>query len=131
MSTFKPCHTPVDASSKLSDFDGVVLPDGTHYCSYVGALQYLKFTRLDISYVVQQLCLFMHAPRDSHYSWHSSTWVAHFCHIFVIFINCLFGCIFGWIFGFPGVHSSFCNFLGDNLLSWLSYYFPLQCRSRI
>ncbi|XP_071741282.1 uncharacterized protein [Rutidosis leptorrhynchoides] len=31
-----------------------------------GALQYLTFTRPDISYAVQQICLFMHDPREPH-----------------------------------------------------------------
>jgi hypothetical protein len=31
-----------------------------------GALQYLTFTRRDIAYVVQQICLFMHDPREPH-----------------------------------------------------------------
>ncbi|GKC94345.1 ribonuclease H-like domain-containing protein [Tanacetum coccineum] len=33
-----------------------------------GALQYLTFTRPDISYAVQQVCLFMHDPREPHFS---------------------------------------------------------------
>ncbi|GJX08708.1 ribonuclease H-like domain-containing protein [Tanacetum coccineum] len=33
-----------------------------------GALQYLTFTRPDISYVVQQICLYMHDPRDPHFT---------------------------------------------------------------
>ncbi|GKB48794.1 ribonuclease H-like domain-containing protein [Tanacetum coccineum] len=41
-----PCKTPVDMS----------------------ALQYLTFTRPDISYVVQQICLYMHDPRDPHFT---------------------------------------------------------------
>ncbi|XP_022007864.1 uncharacterized mitochondrial protein AtMg00810-like [Helianthus annuus] len=35
--------------------------------SLAGALQYLTITRPDIAYVVQQVCLFMHAPREPHY----------------------------------------------------------------
>lgn len=31
-----------------------------------GTLQYLNITRLDIAYVVQQLCLHMHSPCDCH-----------------------------------------------------------------
>lgn len=42
--------------------------DATQYCSLVGALQYLTFTRPDISYVVQQVCLHMHDPREPHLS---------------------------------------------------------------
>ncbi|GKE51699.1 ribonuclease H-like domain-containing protein [Tanacetum coccineum] len=31
-----------------------------------GSLQYLTFTRPDLSYAVQQVCLFMHDPREQH-----------------------------------------------------------------
>ncbi|GJY33208.1 ribonuclease H-like domain-containing protein [Tanacetum coccineum] len=30
--------------------------------------KYLTFTRLDISYAVQQMCLYMHDPREPHFS---------------------------------------------------------------
>jgi hypothetical protein len=32
-----------------------------------GALQYLTLTRPDLSHAVQQMCLFMHAHRESHF----------------------------------------------------------------
>ncbi|XP_021751857.1 uncharacterized protein LOC110717459 [Chenopodium quinoa] len=38
-----------------------------HICSLASALQYLTFTRPDIAYAVQQVCLFMHDPRELHY----------------------------------------------------------------
>jgi hypothetical protein len=38
----------------------------TEYRSIAGALQYLTLMRPDISYVVQQICLHMHAPRTPH-----------------------------------------------------------------
>ncbi|GJX56830.1 ribonuclease H-like domain-containing protein [Tanacetum coccineum] len=57
----KPCRTPVDTNSKLSA-DGAPISDSTLYRSLAGALQYLTFTRPDISYAVQQVCLFMHVP---------------------------------------------------------------------
>ncbi|GJX50891.1 ribonuclease H-like domain-containing protein [Tanacetum coccineum] len=49
----KPCRTPVDTDSKLSA-DGAPISDSTLYRSLAGALQYLTFTRPDISYDVQQ-----------------------------------------------------------------------------
>jgi hypothetical protein len=40
--------------------------DPTAYRSLAGALQYLTFTRSDITYAVQQVCLHMHDPREPH-----------------------------------------------------------------
>lgn len=40
--------------------------DSSLYRSLAGALQYLTFTRPDISYVVQHICLFMHNPMEDH-----------------------------------------------------------------
>ncbi|GJX07003.1 ribonuclease H-like domain-containing protein [Tanacetum coccineum] len=57
--------TPVDTESKLgSDRDPVF--DSTLYRNLAGGLQYLTFTRPDISYAVQQICLHMHNPREPH-----------------------------------------------------------------
>lgn len=58
--------TPIDTKAKLSSTDGDPLENTTEYRSLAGALQYLTITRPDITYVVQQVCLFMHAPRSAH-----------------------------------------------------------------
>jgi hypothetical protein len=52
MSACKPCSTPVDMHSKLSA-DGSPVTNSTQYRSLAGALQYLTFTRPDITYVIQ------------------------------------------------------------------------------
>jgi hypothetical protein len=65
MSDCKPCSTPIDTHSKLSA-NGDPVDDATDYRSIAGALQYLTFTRPDIAYAVQQVCLFMHDPRMPH-----------------------------------------------------------------
>lgn len=62
----KSCSTLVDTNSKLSSSDGTPVADPTDYRSLAGALQYLTFTQPDISYVVQQVCLYIHDSRDSH-----------------------------------------------------------------
>ncbi|XP_068309690.1 uncharacterized mitochondrial protein AtMg00810-like [Pyrus communis] len=58
---------PVPADLKLSLYDGEPHPDTHNYKSVVGALQYLTITRPDISYAVNQVCQFMHAPNNTHW----------------------------------------------------------------
>jgi hypothetical protein len=63
------CHataTPVDARTKLSASEGAPIANPSEYKSLAGALQYLILTRPDLAYVVQQVCLFMHDPREPH-----------------------------------------------------------------
>ena len=60
-------RTPVDTSFKLSA-TGEPFSDPTLYRSLTGALQYLTITRPEISFAVQQACLYMHDPRVPHYN---------------------------------------------------------------
>ncbi|KAM2326634.1 hypothetical protein ACFX1X_025835 [Malus domestica] len=60
----KPCYTPL-GSTKL-DHTGPLLSNPTEYRSIVGGLQYLTWTRPDLSFAVNQICQFMHASRDQH-----------------------------------------------------------------
>ncbi|GJR22329.1 ribonuclease H-like domain-containing protein [Tanacetum coccineum] len=60
-----PCRTPVDTEKKLGP-EGSPVTDPTLYRSLAEALQYVTFTRPDLSYAVQQLCLYMHDPREPH-----------------------------------------------------------------
>jgi hypothetical protein len=63
------CHptaTPVDTHAKLSAMAGAPVTGATQYHSLAGALQYLTLTRPDLPYAVQQVCLFMHDPREPH-----------------------------------------------------------------
>ena len=66
MTDCKPCSTPVDTQAKLSADLGDPVADPTAYQSLAGALQYITFTRPDLTYAVQQVCLHMHDPRESH-----------------------------------------------------------------
>jgi hypothetical protein len=66
MSDCRPCSTPVDTQAKVSSDSGTPVSDPIAYHSLVGTLQYLTFTRPDISYAVQQVCLHMHDPREPH-----------------------------------------------------------------
>ena len=64
----KPAPMPVDTKAKVSALEGSPASDAAFYRSIVGALQYLTLTRPDLQYAVQQVCLHMHAPRDSHWT---------------------------------------------------------------
>jgi hypothetical protein len=50
----------------LAGDSGPPVEDVSQFWSIAGALQYLIFTCLDITYVVQQICLHMHDPREPH-----------------------------------------------------------------
>ncbi|GJS31126.1 ribonuclease H-like domain-containing protein [Tanacetum coccineum] len=95
-----PCKTPVDNESKLGPY-GDPVSNSTLYRSLACALQYLIFTRPDISYVVQQVCLYMHDPREPH--------LAALKRI----IRYVPGCAVT-----RRSTSGYSIFLGDNLLSW-------------
>ncbi|KAJ0954577.1 putative RNA-directed DNA polymerase [Helianthus annuus] len=138
MTACKPCHTPVDTNSKLSASDGSPLPDGSLYRSLAGALQYLTITRPDLAYAVQQICLFMHAPRDTHFDFLKR--VLRYLHgtidmglrisaspsrSLVAYSDADWG-------GCPDTRrstSGYCIFLGDNLISWSSKRQPTISRS--
>ncbi|XP_022024683.1 uncharacterized mitochondrial protein AtMg00810-like [Helianthus annuus] len=138
MTACKPCTTPVDLSSKLSASDGPRFSDPTLYRSLAGALQYLTFTRPDISYAMQQICLFMHDPRDAHYSFmkriiryiqgtidYGIRMVKSRTNELVEYSDAYWG-------GCPDSRrstSGYCVFLGDNLISWSSKRQPTVSHS--
>lgn len=69
MKNCKPISTPLPTSEKLSIEGGDLLgpEDITKYLSLVGALQYLTLTRPDISFSVNKVCQFLHAPTTLHW----------------------------------------------------------------
>ncbi|XP_019164363.1 PREDICTED: uncharacterized protein LOC109160531 [Ipomoea nil] len=57
----KPVATPV-SSAKGTDESMAPYADPTQYRSLTSALQYLTVTRPDLSYAINRLCQYMHAP---------------------------------------------------------------------
>ena len=66
----KLASTPMSTTEKLSVYDGTPLgpEDATRYRSVVGALQYLTLTRPDISFAVNKVCQYLHAPTSAHWT---------------------------------------------------------------
>jgi hypothetical protein len=135
-----PISTPIDTTSKLSASHGSSFSDPSLYRSLAGALQYLTLTRPDLSYAVQQICLFMHDPRDTHFQLIKRIlrYVQGTSHFGLqIHKSSSFDLIAysdaDWA-GCPDTRKStsgFCVFLGDNLVSWSSKRQPTVSRSRM
>lgn len=67
MAECRSCSTPVDTNPKVLAASGAPVTNASDFRSLADALQYLTFTRLDIAYAVQQVCLHRHDPRESRY----------------------------------------------------------------
>jgi hypothetical protein len=114
-------------TTKLADDSGPPIADAPQFRSIAGALQYLTFTRPDIAYAVQQICLHMHDPREPHLT--AMKRILHYLRgtpdfgfllrrssssDLVVYTDA--DCA-----GYPGTRrstSGYAVFLGDNLISW-------------
>ncbi|XP_021760565.1 uncharacterized protein LOC110725386 [Chenopodium quinoa] len=128
MSSCKSSATPVEVKSK-DNSSGSPFADPTLYRSLAGALQYLTFTRPDISYAVQQVCLHMHDPKDIHMSAlkriirYIQGTLDHGLHLYPSSISTLISYTDADWGGCPDTRrstSGYCVYLGDNLISWSS-----------
>jgi hypothetical protein len=129
MSNCKPVATPADTKSKLSSVDGTLIRDASWYRAMAGALQYLTLTRPDIAYAVQQVCLHMHAPRDSHLVMlkrilrYLKGTTTHGLQLYSTATPRLIAYSDADWAGCPDTRrstSGFCVFIGDSLVSWSS-----------
>ncbi|GJY89938.1 ribonuclease H-like domain-containing protein [Tanacetum coccineum] len=121
-----PSGTPVDTESKLGP-EGVPVQDTTLYRSLTRGLQYLTFTRPDLSYAVQQVCLYMHDPRKPHFAalkhiLRYVQWTVDFgLQLYASATTSLVGYTDADWAGCPSTRrstSGYYVFLDDNLLSW-------------
>ncbi|GJW79413.1 ribonuclease H-like domain-containing protein [Tanacetum coccineum] len=126
MENCNPCRTPVDTESKLGS-DGDPVSDPTLYHILAGTLQYLIFTRPDLSYAVQQVCLYMHDPRDPYFTalkrilCYVRGTLDYGLQLHVSSTTQLSAYTDADWAGCPVTRQStsgYCVFLGDNLLSW-------------
>ncbi|GJV50051.1 ribonuclease H-like domain-containing protein [Tanacetum coccineum] len=126
MLSCNPTRTPIYTESKLGP-KGIPISDPTLYRSLAGGLQYLTFTRHDLSYVVQQICLYMHDPQEPHLA--ALKRILHYVHDTLEFGLQLYASLgsslvayfdVDWV-GCPATRrstSGYCVFMGVNLLSW-------------
>ncbi|GJR70993.1 ribonuclease H-like domain-containing protein [Tanacetum coccineum] len=128
---------PVDTESKLG-IDGDPVSDPTLYRSLAGSLQYLTFTRPDISYAVQQVCLHMHDPREPHLS--ALKRILRYVQGTLNYGLQLFSSSTTYLVAYSDADwagcpktrrstSGYCVFLGNNLLSWSAKRQPTLSRS--
>ncbi|WVZ55440.1 hypothetical protein U9M48_006100 [Paspalum notatum var. saurae] len=70
MEKCRPISTPMASTEKLARDQGQKLNDQEQfkYRSIVGGLQYLTITRPDLSFVVNRICQYIHAPIDVHWA---------------------------------------------------------------
>ena len=138
MSSCKLCLTPVDTKPKMSATTSNPCKDPSLYRSLAGALLCLTFTRPDVSYAVQQICLFMHnlmedhmnaLRRILHYIQGTNQYGLHLYHSSTSSLISYTDVDWG---GCPDTRcstSDYCVFLGDNLISWSSNRQPTLSRS--
>ena len=121
MSSCKPISTPMPSKGRHLPNCNELYPNPTHYRSIVGGLQYLTFTRPNISYSVNFVCQFMHAPTLAHYK---------FVKLILRYVRCtthlgmhILASSTLDLYAFSdadwvGFTIGFCTFLGGNCISW-------------
>ncbi|KAF5446008.1 hypothetical protein F2P56_031673, partial [Juglans regia] len=134
----KTVSTSMSTSAKISALDGSSFEDPQLYRSVVGSLQYLSFTRPDISFAVNKVCQYMHSPRQSH--WQAVKRILCYLKL-TISLGLFFSSVSSlkltafsdadWA-GFPDDRKStggFCVYFGSHLVSWGSKKQPTIARS--
>ncbi|CAH1437748.1 unnamed protein product [Lactuca virosa] len=125
----KDVTTPLSATEPLSITDQSPTVDATPYRKLIGYLQYLSFTRPDISFAINKLSQFMHNPRQTH--WQALKRVLRYLkgtihHGLVLNRNSSLTLSVFSDFDWGGVHSAgrstttYLLYLGTKIVSWKS-----------
>ncbi|XP_038891702.1 uncharacterized mitochondrial protein AtMg00810-like [Benincasa hispida] len=125
----KPIHSPMAIGASLSLTDVQSLDNPSGYRILVGALQYCTLTRPDISFSVNKLCQFIHAPTISHLQaakrllWYLKGTTHHGILLTkspVLALTCYTDADWASCLDDRQSTSGFCVFLGLSLISWSS-----------
>jgi hypothetical protein len=140
MSMCKQVNTPPSTSEKLSTYIGTPLgpEDATRYRSIDGALQYLMLTRLDLTFVVNKVYQYLHAPIDAY--WAAVKRILRYLQgsvnlgLKIVKNNSLLVSAFNdadWTCCIDDMRSTggYAIFLGNNLVSWSARKQPTGSRS--
>ena len=136
MENCKPISTPCPLTCLVVSYKTI---DDSHlYRRILGALQYLNFTRPDISYVVNQGCRSMHSPQPTdwvrlkhllRYLKGTITHGLYFNHLSSNSITSISDADWAGDTSDKRSTSGFLVYLGDNLVSWSSKKQPTAARS--
>ncbi|GKV50857.1 hypothetical protein SLEP1_g57540 [Rubroshorea leprosula] len=134
----KPISTPMAIKSRSSSLAVGALQNPTFYRSIIGGLQYLTFTRLDLSFAVNHVSQFMHTPTLEHfqlvkrilrYLGCTLDYGMHISNQSTLELYAFSDA--DWV-GCPLTRWSttgFCTFLGSNCISWSAKKQPIVARS--
>jgi hypothetical protein len=120
---------PGDTNLKVASANGAPVTDASDFRSLAGALNWLTLTRPNIAYVVQQVFLHMHSPREPHIAalkriprYIRGTLDLGLLPRSSITTDLVVYTDADWV-GCPDTRrstSSYATFFGDNLISWSS-----------
>ncbi|KAI3526642.1 hypothetical protein L1887_05902 [Cichorium endivia] len=125
----KEVATPLNSSTVLAPMDGSPSVDPTPYRKLVGSLQYLAFTRPDVSYAINRLAQFMHAPSQIH--WQALKRVLRYLKgtiyhgLFLkrdssLTLNAFLDSDWGGVLNGGRSTTAYIVYLGSNIISWKS-----------